>query len=183
MPDPREDLRVRKTMATCAIALLSFFIATPAYANSLVNTSPISGSILSTPPSAVTLTTQVALLDAGNSVIVTDPKGTRVDDGALTVDGMNVIIGLQSLTLSGDYTVTYALLADNNAPLKGSYTFSFSAPSVISSPTPIDTSATTAPTTASSSSATSLFVIGLLFAAFVVLVLLSLYARKIFKER
>lgn len=174
---------MRKATTAWAIVLLSFFIATPASANSLVNTSPISGSILSAPPSAVTITTQAALLDIGNSVTVTDPKGVRVDDGALTVDGMGVIIGLVPLTLTGDYTVTYVLLADNDVPLRGSYTFSFSAPSVISSPSPTATSATTAPTTASSSSATSIFVLGLLFIAFVILILLSLYARKIFKER
>ena len=168
-------------MAACAVALLSFFIVTPASANSLVNTSPVSGSTLSAPPSAVTITTQVALMDIGNSVTVTDPKGARVDDGALTVDGVNVIIGLKPLTLSGDYTVTYVLLADNDVPLEGSYTFSFSAPSVISSPTATSTTAT--PPTASSSSTTSVFIIGLLFVAFVILVLLSLYARKIFKER
>lgn len=168
-------------MAACAIALFSLFLVTPANANSLVNTSPISGSTLSAPPSAVTITTRVALLGTGNSVTVTDPKGARVDDGALTVDGMNVILGLKPLTLSGDYTVAYTLLADNEAPLIGSYTFSFSAPSVISSPTA--TSTATTPPTASSGSATSMFVVGLLFAAFIVLILLSLYARKIFKKR
>ena len=176
---------MRKAMTVWAIVLLSFFVVTPVSANSLVNTFPASGSILSLPPSAVTITTQVTLLDIGNSVTVTDPKGGRVDDGALTVDGMGVIVGLIPLTLTGDYTVTYTLLADNDVPLKGSYTFGFSAPSVISSPTPspIATSATTAPTTVSSNSATSIFVMGLLFTAFVILILLSLYARKIFKKR
>ena len=167
-------------MAACAVALLSF------YCNSSkrqFTRKHLSGQWfdLSAPPSAVTITTQVALMDIGNSVTVTDPKGARVDDGALTVDGVNVIIGLKPLTLSGDYTVTYVLLADNDVPLEGSYTFSFSAPSVISSPTATSTTAT--PPTASSSSTTSVFVIGLLFVAFVILVLLSLYARKIFKER
>jgi len=176
-------MRVRKAMTAWAIVLLSFFVVTPVSANSLVNTFPASGSILSLPPSAVTITTQVTLLDIGNSVTVTDPKGGRVDDGALTVDGMGVIVGLIPLTLTGDYTVTYTLLADNDVPLKGSYTFGFSAPSIISSPTPTATSATTVPTTVSSNSATSIFVMGLIFAAFVILILLSLYARKIFKKR
>ena len=171
---------MRKVMAACAIALFSLFITFPANANSLVNTSPISGSSLTSPPSAVTITTKVALLGVGNSVTVTDPKGVRVDDGALTVDGKNVIIGLKPLTRSGAYTVTYTLLANNDVPLQGSYTFSFSAPSVISSPT---AASTTIPPTAGSSSTTSVFVIGLLFLAFIVFVLLFLYARKILRKR
>jgi methionine-rich copper-binding protein CopC len=100
---------VRKAVAVGAIAILSFLVISPASANSLVNSSPISGSSLLSPPSAVTITTQVALLDVGNSVTVKDPKGKRVDDGALTVDGVNVIIGLKPLTVSGIYTVTYAV--------------------------------------------------------------------------
>jgi hypothetical protein len=111
---------------------------------------------------------------------VTDPKGTRVDDGALTVDGVNVIIGLKPLTVTGTYKVTYSLLANNQVPLQGSYHFTYSAPNVISSPSAIATSTGTA--TANSGSSTSTFVIGLLFAAFFVLVFLVLYAIKIFKK-
>jgi methionine-rich copper-binding protein CopC len=172
---------VRKAVAVGAIAILSFLVISPASANSLVNSSPISGSSLLSPPSAVTITTQVALLDVGNSVTVKDPKGKRVDDGALTVDGVNVIIGLKPLTVSGIYTVTYSLLSNNQVPLQGSYNFTYSAPSVISSPTA--TATTTNPPAPSSSSTTSVFVAGLLVAAFIVLVLLILYARKIFKKK
>jgi len=172
---------VRKAVAVGAIAILSFLVISPASANSLVNSSPISGSSLSSPPSAVTITTQVALLDVGNSVTITDPKGKRVDDGALTVDGVNVIIGLKPLTVSGIYTVTYSLLSNNQVPLQGSYNFTYSAPSVISSPAATATS--TNPPAPSSSSTTSVFVAGLLVAAFIVLVLLILYARKIFKKK
>jgi methionine-rich copper-binding protein CopC len=172
---------VRKAIVACAIAVLSFLLTSPASANSLVNSSPISGSSLSSPPSAVTITTQVALLDVGNSVTVKDPKGKRVDDGALTVDGVNVIIGLKPLTVSGIYTVVFSLLSNNQVPLQGSYFFTYSAPSVISLPTV--TSTLTNPSAPSSSSTTSIFVGGLLFAAFIVLVLLIFYARKIFKKK
>jgi methionine-rich copper-binding protein CopC len=172
---------MRKVMVACAVVVLSVLFAFPASGNSLVNSSPISGSSLTSPPSAVTLTTQIALLDVGNSVTVKDPKGIRVDDGALTVNGVNVIIGLKPLTATGIYTVTFSLLANNEVPLQGSYNFTYSAPSSISSPPA--TSISTNPPTASSSSATSIFVIGLLFAAFIVLILLSLYARKILKKK
>jgi hypothetical protein len=104
-----------------------------------------------------------------------------VDDGALTVDGVNVIIGLKPLTVTGIYTVTYSLLSNNQVPLQGSYNFTYLAPNVISSPSATSTAPN--PASASSTSATSVFVIGLLFAAFIVLVLLALYARKIFKKK
>jgi methionine-rich copper-binding protein CopC len=174
-------MRIRNVIAAGAITALSILLATPASANSVVNSSPISGSSLTSAPSAVTITTQNALMDVGNSVTVTDPKGTRVDDGALSVSGVNVIIGLKPLTVSGVYRVAYSLLTNNQVPLQGAFKFTYAAPSVISLPTA--TSNTISPNTANNSSATSLFVIGLLFLAFVVLVLLALYARNIFKKK
>jgi len=50
-------------------------------ANSLVATTPVAGSTIQSAPSAITITTQLALMDAGNEVTVTDPTGvvaTRV---------------------------------------------------------------------------------------------------------
>lgn len=177
---------MRKAMAACVIAILSFFIlsiANPAQANSLVTTTPISGSTLGTAPSAVSITAQVALIDSGNSITVTAPDGTRVDDGVLTIDGVNAIIGLKTLTLSGMYTVSYSLLADNDVPLAGTFTFNFMAPTVISSPSPRSSSSSAPISATTNSSVTSIFVIVLLFLAFLVLVGLSLYARKIFKKK
>ena len=120
----------------------------------------------------------------GNTVVVTDKKGTRVDDGSLIVDGMGVLIGLQSLVDNGLYTVKYSLLSDADAPLEGSFTFIYSAPAEISAPSIAPSSSSAAPPEiGGSTSATSIFVIVLLFLAFVVLVSLSLYARKIFKGK
>lgn len=176
---------MRKSVISLAVLILTLLSVPTALANSLVSTSPISGSTLTTSPSAVTITTQVALSDMGNTVVVTDKNGTRVDDGSLIVDGMGVLIGLQSLVDSGLYTVTYSLLSEVDAPLEGTFTFNYSAPNVISVPTPMpSTSKSVAPESqGSSTSATSIFVIVLLFLAFVVLVSLSLYARKIFRGR
>lgn len=177
---------MRKAMAAVIIAFSGFSIIstmTPAQANSLVTTSPISGSTLGTAPSAVSITAQVALIDSGNSITVTATDGTRVDDGVLTIDGVNAIIGLKTLTLSGVYTVTYSLLADNDVPLAGTFTFNFTAPTVISSPSPRTSSPSNPTSATTNSSATSIFVIVLLFLAFLVLVGLSLYARKIFKKK
>jgi len=153
-----------------------------ASANSLTTTSPISGSTLTVPPSSVTLTTQVALIPDANELMVTDPSGIRVDDGTITVDGVSASIGLKPLIESGIYRVSYTLYSEGDLPLEGSFTFNFSAPSVITpvEPTPTPTQSQTP---ASSSWGTNVFIIAMLVIAFFVLIGLSLYARKLFRDR
>ncbi|CAB4778030.1 unannotated protein [freshwater metagenome] len=175
-------VRLTRALVGAMILFIGLMTIAPAQANSLVGTSPISGSSLVNAPSAVTITTQGVLIDGGNTVTVTDPKGLRVDDGTITVDGMSVIVGMQALKNSGIYKVSYSLLAENDAPLEGTFTFSFTAPAVISSPTAVATVSASAAPTASSGRGTSIFVLGLLFAAFFVLVFLILYARKLIRD-
>jgi hypothetical protein len=132
----------------------------------------------------VTLTAQSALAQDGSTIVVTDPDGKAVDDGSLLVDGPSATIGLTQLTVAGTYTVTYQLLSDTDAPLQGSYKFIFNSPSVISAQTPT-TSATPVPDRgpASSNRGTTYFVLVMLVLACVVTVGLSIYARKLFKNR
>jgi len=151
-----------------------------AFANSLVSTSPVSGASLDSAPSAVTITTEVALLDDGNEVIVTDPAGVRVDDGALAIDGVNVLIGLKPLVKTGIYTVNYSLFAENDVPLVGTFTFNFAEPTIIA---PVVPEPTPAPTPSGNNLGTTIFVLGLLLAAVVVTLALAKYARKIYRER
>lgn len=115
-------------------------------------------------------------------MMVIDPSGIRVDDGTIAVNGTSASIGLKPLTESGIYRVSYTLVSEGEAPLQGSFTFNFSAPSVItpSEPTPTPT---VSETPASSSWGTNVFIIALLIIAFFVLVGLSLYARKLFRDR
>ena len=168
-----------------AILLLIFFGVTSASANTLVSTNPISGSTLSVSPSNVTVTGQVTLLaDApdASSITVTDPNGVRVDDGTIYISDMSATVGVKPLVESGFYTVTYSLAAEGDAPLEGSFTFKYQAPSVISTADP-SPEPTQSQTPASSSWGTNIFVIILLVIAFLVTVGLSLYARKLFTNR
>ena len=168
-----------------AILLLVFIGTANADANTLVSTNPISGSTLSVSPTNVTVTGQVALLaDApdASSITVTDPDGVRVDDGTITIVDMSATVGIRPLVDSGTYTVTYSLLSEGDIPLEGSYTFKYQAPSVISTANP-SPEPTQSQTPASSSWGTNVFVIVLLFAAVLVTVGLSLYARKLFADR
>jgi methionine-rich copper-binding protein CopC len=165
-----------------ALAIMGFLIIgiSPAMANTLVATTPTVGSTIQSAPSAITITTQLALMDAGNDVTVTDPTGVRVDDGALTIDGVNAVIGLKQLVKTGVYTVHYSLLAENDAPLTGAFTFTFAEPTVIATAAPQPSNS---PAPSGNNLGTTIFILGLLASAIVVTVVLSLYARKLYRDR
>jgi methionine-rich copper-binding protein CopC len=177
-------MKLKRIGAVIAVlALLSF---QSAFANELVETDPASGSTTSVSPSTVTITTSLPLMTDGNSVEVTDPTGTRVDDGTLAIADNEAVVGLIPLTVGGYYTVTYNLLAENDVPLSGNYRFNFIAPATIASesPTPITTEVTASEQPAAGSSrGTDTLVILMLVLSFFILVGLGMYARKIFNER
>jgi methionine-rich copper-binding protein CopC len=170
-----------KKVSVIALVIGAIFL-TPmtAFANSLVATSPLSGATLQSAPSAVTITTELPLMDTGNEVSVTDPTGVRVDDGALTIDGINAVIGLKQLVKTGIYSVNYSLLAENDVPLMGTFTFNFAEPTVIATVAPEPSKI---PTPSGNNLGTTIFVLGLLAAAVIVTIALSLYARKLYRDR
>ena len=166
-------------------ALITLLFTPPAQANTLVATSPIAGSTLKVGPSAITITTELPLIEEGNEIVVTDPNGKRVDTGILTVLGTDAVAEMKPLETSGVYKVTYLLLSDSDVPLDGSFTFTYSAV-VLSTPS---ASATPQPTVSPTSEpvgsnfGTNLFVIFLLGLSILVLIGMGAYARKIFKEK
>lgn len=170
-----------KKVSVIALVIGAIFL-TPmtAFANTLVATSPLSGATLQSAPSAVTITTELPLMDTGNEVSVTDPTGVRVDDGALTIDGINAVIGLKQLVKTGIYSVNYSLLAENDVPLVGTFTFNFAEPTVIATVAP---EPSRIPTPSGNNLGTTIFVLGLLAAAVIVTIALSLYARKLYRDR
>ena len=171
---------MKKVSVSVLVAVSILFIPFNAFANTLVATSPLSGATLQSAPSAVTVTTELPLMGEGSEITVTDPTGARVDDGAITIDGVNAVVGLKQLVKTGIYTVNYSLLAENDVPLVGKYTFNFAEPTVIATTAP---QPTTLPTPSGNNLGTTIFVLGLLAAAIVVTIALSLYARKLYRER
>ena len=177
---------MRKVVSAVSAVVLTVVVALVsgtqlAAANTLVATNPIAGSTLRTSPSAVTITTEFALMDLGNEVSVSDPNGARVDDGTLTVNGTNVVLGMKALTVPGIYTVTYLLVTENEEPLQGQFRFTFSASAASAAPT-----ASYSPTpkkVAGSDFATNVFIIALMVLAIIVLIALSLYARKLYFKK
>lgn len=170
---------MKKYVSVAALAIGLAF-SPSASANTLVSTSPTAGQSLEAAPSAVTITTELPIMDSGNEVVVTDPSGIRVDDGTLTIAGNEAVVGLKNFVRSGIYKVTYTLLAENDVPLTGSFTFNFAEPTVVATVAPVPT-----PTTAPSgnNAGTTIFVLGLLLAALVVTVALARYARKLYSEK
>jgi methionine-rich copper-binding protein CopC len=173
-------LIVKRIAALAGVIGLTFLIASPALANSLVATSPIAGSTLKVAPSAVTISVEITPMDMGNEITVTDPAGRRVDDGTLTVAGNDLIVGMKPITDSGVYKVSYNIISEMDVPLEGSFVFNFSTPTISA---PQEVIPSTPAKVEGSDFGTNLFVIGLLVASFLVLVALALYARKIFNER
>lgn len=154
-------------------------------ANTLVSTSPISGSTVSVSPTNVTITGQLPLLaDAvdANVITVKDPNGDRVDDGTISISDLSATVGLKPLVVTGMYRVSYSLLSEADEPLVGEFSFKYLAPSNIA-PVEPNPEPTQSQSPASSSWATNVFVILLLIGAIIVTIGLSLYARKIYSER
>ena len=171
---------MKRIAALVGVIGLTFLIASPAFANSLVATSPIAGATLKVAPSAVTISVEITPMDMGNEITVTDPAGRRVDDGTLTVAGNDIIIGMKPITDSGVYKVSYNIISEMDVPLEGSFIFNFSTPTIS---VPQEVIPSTPAKVEGSDFATNLFVIGLLVTSLIVLIALALYARKIFNER
>jgi methionine-rich copper-binding protein CopC len=179
----RQVEKVKRLSTLIAILGITLLLPAGAFANTLVSTDPISGATLKTAPSAVTIITELPLMDEGNEIVVTDPSGARVDDGTLTIIGTEAVVGMRTIKVAGMYRVTYSLLAEGDTPLTGSLTFNFSSP-VVETPSPSPSmSASEAPNLNGSDFGTNVFVIALLLLAIVVTVGMALYARKIFSER
>ena len=169
-----------KKAISAAVVICGLLFAPAATANTLVSTSPTAGQSLDAAPSAVTITTQSPLMDTGNEITVTDPSGIRVDDGTLTIAGAEALVGLKNFIRSGIYTVNYTLLADNDVPLTGSFTFNFNVPTVVATVAPTPSKA---PAPSGNNAGTTIFVLGLLLAALVVTVALARYARKLYSGK
>lgn len=173
-------MRAALKAASFAVLVAGFALISQAsaQANTLVSSTPLAGSVLTETPNTVTLVSTSPLLDQGNEVSVTDSMGNRVDDGSLTVSDVNAIVGMKPLTATGVYTVTYTLLALNDDPLTGSFTFTFNAPAVISSATPTPTIVSPTATPVSHGTTDNL-VIGSLVISFFIFIFLVWYAYRL----
>ena len=173
--------RVFRSTISGTIVLLSIFVA-PAFANSITASVPQAGSVLTTSPNSIAISTAAALSEQGSLIVVNNPNGVAVDDGSITINGNTAEVGLTELVTTGVYTVNYTLLSDTEDPLTGSYTFLFNAPSSVGSPTPkpTQTSAETTLENQNLNSGSNAFVYTLLVIAAFVFIFLVWYAKQTF---
>jgi methionine-rich copper-binding protein CopC len=173
--------RVNRRIILGTIVLLSIFSA-PAFANSITASVPQAGSVLTTSPNSIAISTASALSEQGSLIVVNNPNGVAVDDGSVTINGNTAEVGLTELVTTGVYTVNYTLLSDTDDPLTGSYTFLFNAPSSVGTPTPTSTqpSAETTVENQNLNSGSNAFVYTLLVIAAFVFIFLVWYAKQTF---
>jgi methionine-rich copper-binding protein CopC len=170
---------MKRVIHLLTVIILALISASPAVATSVVNTSPTAGSVLSVSPTAVTVKANANLLVGANDLTVIDPNGTRVDDGSVQIQGEVLMVGLKVLKSSGLYTVNYTLMAIDEEPINGSFTFLYNAPDEMALPTPTP-SETVLATSSDANHVTDIFVIALMVFAFVLLIFLSRYAKQTF---
>ena len=127
---------------------------------------------------AITLTANAQLDANGSEAVVTDPIGKKISDGTVEAQGANLIIGLKPLTKSGIYTVSYTLVAVNDVPFTGSFTFLFNAPATLDPNT--DTTTGENGLNQNPNRMTDLIVIAMMIFAFFVMIWLSRFARRNF---
>jgi methionine-rich copper-binding protein CopC len=171
--------RVIHSIFAVALIILTGF-STPAQANNITASVPLAGSVLTTSPNSISITTMGPLSEQGSLIVVNDPNGVAVDDGSITINGNNAIVGLTELTQAGVYTVNYTLLSDTEDPLTGSYTFMFNAPSSLGTPAPTPTSDNMVQVDRNLDSSSNAFVYTLLVLAAFVFIFLIWYAKQSF---
>ena len=171
--------RVIRSIIVGALIILPGF-ATSAQANSITASVPLAGSVLTTSPNSISITTAGPLSEQGSLIVVNDPNGIAVDDGSITINENSAEVGLTELIKTGVYTVNYTLISDTEDPLTGSYTFMFNAPSSLGTPDPAPTTGHTIQVDRNLNGGSNAFVYTLLVLAAFVFIFLIWYAKQSF---
>ena len=117
---------MRKLISALVLGWLLLSGTTPASAHAqLVLANPKAKSVLYVLPAQIKLMFSDDLidLDAGNQIQVVDPRGKRIDTGAIALLGNQLSTGLKQSTLLGRYSVTYRVLSEDGHPVSANYYF------------------------------------------------------------
>ncbi len=142
--------------AALLTAFLVLFAPLSASAHdSLLASSPEADSTVDTLPAELTLTFSAKLIDetGATEVVVTDPSGDSVAEGAATVEGAIVTQQLSTEAPAGAYHVIWKVVSSDGHPTSGEFDFTVAnsteaAPTAEPSADPTDTAtAAPAPTT------------------------------------
>ncbi|AKV87958.1 hypothetical protein AKG07_06265 [Microbacterium sp. CGR1] len=116
-------------MALAAALLTAFLVLfAPLSASahdSLLASSPEADSTVDTLPTELTLTFSAKLIDetGATEVVVTDPSGNSVTDGAATVEGAIVTQPLAAEAPAGGYHVIWKVVSSDGHPTSGEFDF------------------------------------------------------------
>ena len=176
-----QTMKIPRVSVAILLVVLGALTSSPAQALELVGADPAANSTIKSAPGAITLTLSSEIIETGSSMSVRAPSGSAVDDGSLLIDGVQALIGLAKLTESGRYTVDYQFMSTDGELLSGSYTFTFDAPAVVTTPTtnptqspiPNESEESQAEATGKSSLATDIFMISLLVISLLVLIFIA----------
>ncbi|MGK3947188.1 copper resistance CopC family protein [Microbacterium sp. K2] len=142
--------------AALLTAFLVLFAPLSASAHdSMLASSPEADSTVDTLPAELTLTFSAKLIDetGATEVVVTDPSGDSVAEGAATVEGAIVTQQLSTEAPAGAYHVIWKVVSSDGHPTSGEFDFTVAnstdaAPTAEPSAEPTDTAtAAPAPTT------------------------------------
>ncbi|MGT2462828.1 copper resistance CopC family protein [Sinomonas atrocyanea] len=112
--------------ASAALAALALVLLAPAPAfahDALEGSAPASGATVATAPAEVRLDFGETPLGVGAQVMVKDPAGTDVSDGAPEVVDRSVHQKLRAGVPAGAYTVVWRVVSSDSHPIEGTLTF------------------------------------------------------------
>lgn len=135
--------------AALLTAFLVLFVPLSASAHdSLLSSSPEADGTVQTLPAELTLTFSAKIIDeeGATEVVVTDPSGASVIEGAPTVDGALVTQPLAAEASAGAYHVIWKVVSSDGHPTSGEFDFTVAASTVGTATTPPTAAPTAAPT-------------------------------------
>lgn len=116
----------------------------------LVSSNPAVGAHLAVLPSRIVVTFDGNLLTIGsaktNVLVLKDPQGSQIDAKDSHVSGATLTVGVNPVSATGEFTVSWRVVSSDGHPEEGSYTFTVEQSSALASPTP---SESTSPVTSS----------------------------------
>ncbi len=123
-------MKLRVLSLAILIALLSQFSSGAASAHSqLTSANPKQKAVITVMPKKVVLqfNEDLIILEPGNQLKITDPKGKAVHSGSVTVLGNQLSVGLRTSKVLGKYRVSYRAISADGHPITGKYEFTLKA--------------------------------------------------------
>ncbi|WP_169166770.1 copper resistance CopC family protein [Cellulomonas taurus] len=137
LPRPAADrplvLRAAATLAVALLGLVLLVLAAPGASahNALIGTDPADGSTVGSAPEQITLTFNEPAQALGSEIVVTDPNGVTVSDGAVQLVDATVTQALTGDLPAGAYTVTWRVTSADGHPIDGSFGFTAEAATTV----------------------------------------------------